>query len=110
MTPATTSLPALSLERSPEPAERDAVALRLAEIAAAAGVILRAYERGGCQHHLKADGSPTSQADLAAEAQIVAALGEAWPGIPVIAEETAAEAARPPCSSWSIPSTAPRIF
>lgn len=92
-TPATTHVPALSLDRPPGPAERDAVALRLAGIAAAAGVILRHYELGGCRHHLKADGSPTSQADLAAEAQIVAALGEAWPGIPVIAEETAAEAA-----------------
>ncbi|KMO33993.1 3'(2'),5'-bisphosphate nucleotidase CysQ family protein [Methylobacterium aquaticum] len=89
MTPA----PSLSLDRSPEPAERDAVALRLAEIAASAGVLLRAYERGGCRHHLKADGSPTSQADLAAEAQIVADLAQTWPGIPVIAEETAAEAA-----------------
>ncbi|TGE01820.1 3'(2'),5'-bisphosphate nucleotidase CysQ family protein [Methylobacterium nonmethylotrophicum] len=77
----------------PNPAERDAIALRLAEIATAAGVILRRFELGGCRHHLKADGSPTSQADLAAEEQIVAALARDWPGIPVIAEETAAEAA-----------------
>ncbi|KMO39991.1 inositol monophosphatase [Methylobacterium variabile] len=77
----------------PTPAERDAIALRLAEIACAAGVTLRQFELGGCRHHLKPDGSPTSQADLAAEAQIVAALAQSWPGIPVIAEETAAEAA-----------------
>ncbi|GJD59954.1 3'(2'),5'-bisphosphate nucleotidase CysQ [Methylobacterium frigidaeris] len=88
-----TSAPVLSLDRPPGPAEREAVAFRLAEIACAAGVILRQHELGGCRHHLKADGSPTSQADLAAEAQIVAALSETWPGIPVIAEETAAEAA-----------------
>ncbi|MBZ6413981.1 MULTISPECIES: 3'(2'),5'-bisphosphate nucleotidase CysQ [Methylobacterium] len=85
--------PALALDRLPTPSERDAVAARLAGIAAAAGEILREFERGGCSHRLKADGSPTSQADLAAEALIVAALGETWPGIPVIAEETAAEAA-----------------
>ncbi|MEE8626527.1 MULTISPECIES: 3'(2'),5'-bisphosphate nucleotidase CysQ [Methylobacterium] len=85
--------PALALDRLPTPSERDVVAARLAGIAAAAGEILREFERGGCSHRLKADGSPTSQADLAAEALIVAALGETWPGIPVIAEETAAEAA-----------------
>ncbi len=85
--------PALTLDRAPTQPERDAVAVRLAAIAVAAGEILRDFERGGCSHHLKADGSPTSQADLAAEALIVAALAEAWPGIPVIGEETAAEAA-----------------
>ncbi|MGX7707269.1 3'(2'),5'-bisphosphate nucleotidase CysQ family protein [Methylobacterium sp. Gmos1] len=95
MTPAImpTLAPTLSLDRPPGPDERDAIALHLAGIATAAGVVLRRFELGGCRHHLKADGSPTSQADLAAEAQIVAALGQIWPGIPVIAEETAAEAA-----------------
>ncbi|SFV08344.1 3'(2'),5'-bisphosphate nucleotidase [Methylobacterium sp. 174MFSha1.1] len=87
------TMPALSFDRPPAPPERDAIAGGLAGIAAAAGVILRRFELGGCRHHLKADGSPTSQADLAAEAQIVAALNQIWPGIPVIAEETAAEAA-----------------
>lgn len=88
--------PILAPDTVPTPPERDAIALRLAEIAASAGVILRRFELGGCRHHLKADGSPTSQADLAAEAQIVADLAQAWPGIPVIAEETAAEAAPGP--------------
>ncbi|AWN47890.1 3'(2'),5'-bisphosphate nucleotidase CysQ [Methylobacterium terrae] len=85
--------PTLALDTVPNPSERDAIALRLAGIAAVAGVILRQYELGGCRHHLKPDGSPTSQADLAAEAQIVADLARDFPGIPVIAEETAAEAA-----------------
>ncbi|GJD47663.1 3'(2'),5'-bisphosphate nucleotidase CysQ [Methylobacterium crusticola] len=83
----------LSQDRVPDPTERDAVAGMLAEIACSAGVILRHFERGTCQHHLKADGSPTSQADLAAEAHIVAELARHWPAIPVIAEETAATAA-----------------
>ncbi|KMO18935.1 3'(2'),5'-bisphosphate nucleotidase CysQ family protein [Methylobacterium platani] len=83
----------LAPDAVPNSAERDAIATRLAEIAAAAGVILRRFELGGCRHHLKADGSPTSQADLAAEEQIVAELARHFPGIPVIAEETAADAA-----------------
>lgn len=88
--------PTLAPDTVPGLPERDAIALRLAGIAAAAGVILRQYELGGCRHHLKPDGSPTSQADLAAEAQIVADLARDFPGIPIIAEETAADVAPGP--------------
>ncbi|ACA19170.1 inositol monophosphatase [Methylobacterium sp. 4-46] len=86
----------LTQDRVPDAAERDAVAALLAEIACAAGAILRAYETGSCPHRVKQDGSPTSDADLAAEAHIVAELNARWPAIPVIAEETAnrREAAR----------------
>ncbi|MBY0297586.1 MAG: 3'(2'),5'-bisphosphate nucleotidase CysQ, partial [Methylobacterium sp.] len=73
----------------PGAALRDAVAAELAAIACAAGVILRGFETGTCGHHLKADGSPTSEADLAAETHIIAALRQHWPDIPVVAEETA---------------------
>ncbi|GJE00229.1 3'(2'),5'-bisphosphate nucleotidase CysQ family protein [Methylobacterium isbiliense] len=73
----------------PDAALRDAVAAELAAIACAAGVILRGFETGTCGHHLKADGSPTSEADLAAETHIIAALRQHWPDIPVVAEETA---------------------
>ena len=68
---------------------RERVAKRLAEIACRAGALLRRHEISGCAHSLKADGSPTSAADLAAEALILAALAQDFPGVPVIAEETA---------------------
>ena len=38
---------------------------------------------------IKADGTPTTGADLAAETLIITRLNEAWSGIPVVAEETA---------------------
>lgn len=70
-------------------AARERVAKRLAEIACRAGAVLRRYEVSGCAHKLKADGSPTSAADLAAEELILAALAADFPGVPAIAEETA---------------------
>lgn len=76
-----------------EPAlDADAVARDLAALACRAGAVLLAYAQGDCPHRLKADGSPTSAADLEAEKLIIAALGARYPGIPVIAEETASEA------------------
>lgn len=69
--------------------ELDETAARLATIACRAGVLLRHYELGDCPHTLKEDGSPTSAADLAAEALIIQALAAEWPGIPVVAEESA---------------------
>lgn len=68
---------------------REAVAARLGAIAVEAGRLLRSFERGANEHRIKPDGSPSSQADLAAEALILARLDEAWPGVPVVAEETA---------------------
>ncbi|MFE1599133.1 3'(2'),5'-bisphosphate nucleotidase CysQ [Methylobacterium sp. ID0610] len=79
----------LTQDRVPDAAERDAVAAALAEIACAAGVILRRYETGPCSHRVKEDGSPTTDADVAAEDSIVAALRARWPAIPVVAEESA---------------------
>ena len=70
-------------------AARERIARKLAEIACRAGAVLRRHERAGCAHRLKEDGSPTSAADLAAEELILAALAETFPGVPVIAEETA---------------------
>ncbi|MGY2052738.1 3'(2'),5'-bisphosphate nucleotidase CysQ family protein [Methylobacterium sp. JK268] len=83
----------ITQDRVPDAAERDAVAAILAEIACAAGLVLRRHETGHCPHRFKQDGSPTSVADLEAEALIVAALRERWPDMPVIAEETASTAA-----------------
>jgi 3'(2'), 5'-bisphosphate nucleotidase len=68
--------------------DTDAIALRLATIALEAGEILRRLERALIESHLKADGSPTTSADLAAEELIIRRLGETWDGIPVVAEET----------------------
>ncbi|QGY01997.1 3'(2'),5'-bisphosphate nucleotidase CysQ [Methylobacterium mesophilicum SR1.6/6] len=76
--------------------ERERIAAVLAEIACAAGEILRRYHRGPCPHALKPDGSPSSAADVEAEDLIVAALTERFPGIAVVAEERAQDAtARP---------------
>jgi 3'(2'), 5'-bisphosphate nucleotidase len=65
---------------------------RLSAIALAAGELLRRMQ-GEVSGRIKADGTPTSAADLAAEAMILAHLREAWPGIPAVAEETACTAA-----------------
>jgi 3'(2'), 5'-bisphosphate nucleotidase len=67
---------------------RDEIASRLAAIAIEAGRLLRGFERGLNEHRVKADGTPSSQADLAAEELIIRRLGERWPEVPVIAEET----------------------
>jgi 3'(2'), 5'-bisphosphate nucleotidase len=67
---------------------REEIALRLGGIAVAAGRLLQGFEQRR-EFRTKADGSPTTPADLAAEELILRRLGEAWPGIPAVAEETA---------------------
>ena len=67
----------------------DAVARGLGEVAVEAGRLLAAVADRGCGHRAKADGSPTTDADQAAEALIVRRLAERWPGIAVVAEESA---------------------
>jgi 3'(2'), 5'-bisphosphate nucleotidase len=68
---------------------------RLVAIAAAAGA--RIVEVRARPHDVaaKADGSPLTEADLAAEAVIAAGLAEAAPGIPVVSEEDDARQAPP---------------
>ena len=68
---------------------RDAIALRLGDIACEAGRLLQSMESARRAHRFKDDGSPTTAADLAAEALILERLEAAWPEVPVIAEETA---------------------
>ena len=65
------------------------LARALAEIAAEAGSVLNRIRAKGCTSQLKPDGSPVSDADIAAEAIISARLGAAFPDIPVISEENA---------------------
>lgn len=73
---------------SPPPA--DALLARLAEVALAAGVAIRRIAAGGITAGAKADLSPVTLADEAAEAIICAALKDILPGVPVIAEEAMA--------------------
>jgi 3'(2'), 5'-bisphosphate nucleotidase len=75
----------------------DAVALRLAQIALEAGRLLRSLEHAITGHRVKSDGTPTTGADLAAENLIIGRLAEAWPQIPVVAEETANAASPDEC-------------
>jgi len=65
------------------------------EIALAAGAeIMRVY-RSGCAVRTKADRSPVTEADEAAEAVVLTRLAQAAPLIPVIAEETFSRGALP---------------
>jgi 3'(2'), 5'-bisphosphate nucleotidase len=52
--------------------------------------IMAVYDRGPAAVTRKADASPLTEADLAADAIIVAGLEAAWPTIPVVTEERAA--------------------
>jgi 3'(2'), 5'-bisphosphate nucleotidase len=67
----------------------DAIALQLVSIALEAGRLLRRLEHAVIEAHVKNDGSPTTEADLAAETLIIARLQEQWAEIPIVAEETA---------------------
>lgn len=67
----------------------------LARIAEAAGrVILRYYETGVAVR-AKADASPVTDADQAAEAIILEALAPLLPGVPIVAEEAMSKGAAP---------------
>jgi 3'(2'), 5'-bisphosphate nucleotidase len=67
---------------------RDEVAARLAAIVIEAGRLLQSFHGGPNERRIKSDGTPSSEADLAAEELIIRRLAEGWPDIPVIAEET----------------------
>lgn len=67
----------------------DDLAVKLAAIATEAARLLRSMENALIEKRIKDDGSPTTAADLAAEQLIIRRLNEIWPGIPVVAEETA---------------------
>src|SRR5690242_15549085 len=67
----------------------------------AGAAILNVYSRDFQAAH-KADRSPVTEADTAAETLIVEALARLTPGIPVVAEEE--------CAAKGVPSTAPDRF
>lgn len=76
-----------------EPAALATITCRLADIAIAAGQeIMRVYAAPSDVAH-KADGSPLTAADLAAETVIAARLAAEFPGVPVLSEEGAPAAA-----------------
>ncbi|WP_372622110.1 3'(2'),5'-bisphosphate nucleotidase CysQ [Falsiroseomonas sp.] len=76
---------------------QDAAALlpRLVAIAAEAGARIVEVRQRPHSVEAKADGSPLTEADLAAEAVIAAGLAAAAPTIPVVSEEDAARVAPP---------------
>lgn len=74
-------------------AEAGRIAHALAEIACAAGAVLRRWHRAPCPHVIKADGSPSSEADIEAETLILHALSARFPGMPIIAEESSRDRA-----------------
>lgn len=63
----------------------------LARIAVHAGAVIDRLYREGCAVARKADESPVTEADRAAEAVILAGLGILAPDLPVVAEESAAD-------------------
>lgn len=73
-----------------DPAQADALALRLAEAACAAGAVLLAQHRGDGVR-MKDDGTPVCAADVAADRAAKLALARLLPGLPVVSEETVAE-------------------
>ncbi len=67
-------------------------------IALEAGALILRYYAEGFESRLKADGSPVTQADQAAEALILPALARLLPGVPTVAEEAAAAGVVPDVS------------
>lgn len=82
------------------PAPTDAALLAgLAEAALEAGVAIRRIEAEGIAASAKADLSPVTAADHAAEAIICAALAALMPGVPVVAEEAMSAGAEVTCGN-----------
>ncbi|CUA89537.1 3'-Phosphoadenosine 5'-phosphosulfate (PAPS) 3'-phosphatase [Chelatococcus sambhunathii] len=75
------------------PADADALALTLAAIAHGAGARILESRAQGFATRTKDDGSPCSDADIAAETFISGALARAFPHVSVISEESADAAA-----------------
>ena len=79
-----------------------ALAAAISEIARAAGAEILAIRESGAAVREKADCSPVTDADEAANALIVARLGDLTPDIPIIAEESVA--------AGDIPAIGPRFW
>lgn len=70
--------------------EHNALAARFALLAADAGRLILKIKARGAHNRLKADASPVTEADEAAEALVLEGLEDILPGVPVLAEEEAA--------------------
>ena len=76
-------------------AETAAIGARLAEIVEAASGLILPLWRTEVTVETKSDESPVTEADRRGEALIVEALGRAFPGVPVVAEETVSATGAP---------------
>ncbi|PSC03952.1 3'(2'),5'-bisphosphate nucleotidase [Alsobacter soli] len=82
---------------APLPSDLFTLAEALGSVAVLAGPpIMRAYCR--CTAALKADGSPVTEADLAAEAAILPPLAKLLPHLPILSEEQASAGQAPRCA------------
>jgi 3'(2'),5'-bisphosphate nucleotidase len=75
--------------------DRDELARIFGQIAVNAAVPIMEYYRSEGSARKKPDGSPVTDADLASERIILAALAKALPDIPVVSEEEASEGVTP---------------
>jgi 3'(2'), 5'-bisphosphate nucleotidase len=69
---------------------------RLAEIVEAASALILPLWRTGVTVETKSDKSPVTEADQRGEALILEALQRAFPGVPVVAEESVSASGAPP--------------
>ncbi len=79
-----------------------ALLTRIADIAAEAGAAILAAAQVGARARVKADRSPVTDADEAANTLIVSRLAALTPDIPVIAEESISADARPASRFWLV--------
>lgn len=70
--------------------EYGALGLALARLAAETGPLILEIARAGAEIRAKSDDSPVTQADMLAEEAILVGLSKILPGVPVLAEESAA--------------------
>jgi 3'(2'), 5'-bisphosphate nucleotidase len=79
-------------------AEREQLLAQMVAAAREAGALIMRHYAGEVERRLKADKSPVTVADEEAEHLIIARLAKAAPGLPVVAEESAAIGAKPDTS------------
>ena len=79
--------------------DMDQLAIEFARICNAASTVVMQVYNSDFETHNKADASPVTEADEAAEAIILAALSQALPGVPVLAEEAFAAGVKPKIGS-----------
>lgn len=98
LSPTDASAPVLSAEvaaRLAADLETGRLSETIAEISEEAAEIIRGYWRAGVVAETKADASPVTEADRAAERHILERLEAEWPGVQTVAEEQACAAGLP---------------